>query len=322
MNKTIQKANAFLLFIGGMLISTGYGATFVLDRHFKSFGGNEIDAGSILIAAMIGTFVGVPVVGWFSRVFGSANLAAAGGLFLAVGFVVLSQSVDASAFALFGGFCVGIGWGAFYLAAPMALSQRIRNEERGYWFTRFAAFQMAGIGFSPFVAGLVLDYLQFSTAQFFVGIAVCCAVAFLLVGLFEQREPLANASKAIVPWVRALPRVLSSHSRFPIVMVALGACVFSGVMTFQSSLVEGTALVPGTFFLTYAVTVVIARWMLAARITSYPQPIVVPVLLVIMISGALLVFGFDSGLPGSDRRGSTYRNWIRISLPAHPGPGS
>ncbi|WP_189436485.1 MFS transporter [Pseudovibrio japonicus] len=294
--KEIGASNAYLMFIGSLLVATGYGATFVLNRHYKSFGGNELDTGTVLLAAMVGTFASVSIVGWYSRKVGAANLASIGAVFLAIGFLILASSSEVSLIGAIGGCAIGIGWGAFYLAAPMALSQRVTNEGRSYWFMRFAAFQMAGIGFSPFVAELFLDNLGLSTTEFFYYVSLSCLGASFLLLAFEKREPLQRDTRAIEPWVKSLPRILASPARFPIVMVALGACVFSGVMTYQSSLVEGTGLFASTFFLTYAVTVVFARWTLAELISRLPSSGTVPALLVAMVLGTTLIFWFEFGV--------------------------
>ncbi len=62
----MPKSSAQFLFLGTMLAAAGYGATFLLSAYFRANGGSDLDTGTTLGAAMIGTFVGVPLVGWFS----------------------------------------------------------------------------------------------------------------------------------------------------------------------------------------------------------------------------------------------------------------
>ncbi|WP_162009388.1 MFS transporter [Labrenzia sp. CE80] len=284
------------LFYGALLVATGYGATFVFNRHFKSFGGDEIDTGAILVAAMIGTLISVSFVGWCSARFGAATLAAIGSLFISLGFAIMMSVTSVTMGAILASGAIGIGWGAFYLAAPMALSQRVSNTDRGYWFTRFAAFQMAGIGLSPFIAEFMLDQLTISTSLFFGGVSAACLLAACLLFIFESRSPVTKSSGAMTPWVRSIGLIFSTPSRFPIIMVALGAGVFSGAMTFQSSLVENTPLTAGTFFVTYAITVVVARWFLARMVTGYSSRVTVPLLLMIMTAGVALLYALGYGV--------------------------
>jgi MFS family permease len=284
------------LFVGAILAATGYGATFVLNRHFKSYGGTEIDTGTILVVAMIGTMISVPVVGSYAKRIGAAHLAAIGTLLLSTGFTLLATTTKADGISMAGGAAIGAGWGAFYLAAPMSLSQLVTNADRTYWFTRFAAFQMAGIGLSPFLGEVMLSHLGFGTHAFFIMVAgMCCIAAGLQYG-FSIVAPFPARENEIVPWLRSGMTVLSGPSRFPIVMVALGAGAFAGVMTYQSSLTEGTDLLPSTFFLTYSITVVAARWLLAGTVNRFPTSQSVPFLLGIMVSGLAVLYGLDFGL--------------------------
>lgn len=74
-------------------------------------------------------------------------------------------------------------------------------------------------------------------------------------------------------------------------MVALGACVFSGLMTFQSTLVRDTAANEATFFAVYAVTVVAARLLLARTLAGLPQVALATGLLAAMVLGVLAMLG-------------------------------
>ena len=75
-----------LLFIGTMLTALGYGATFLLTEHFRALGGSEVSTGLTLAGAMAGTFMGVPLVGWFAERLGAARMAALGAFLLGLGY--------------------------------------------------------------------------------------------------------------------------------------------------------------------------------------------------------------------------------------------
>ena len=79
-------------------------------------------------------------------------------------------------------------------------------------------------------------------------------------------------------------------------MVGLGACVFSGLLTFQTSLVRGTGLQASTFFATYAITVVASRFLLAPLIGRAKGDHVAVILLAVMIAGVVVAFGLAHGV--------------------------
>ncbi len=80
-------------------------------------------------------------------------------------------------------------------------------------------------------------------------------------------------------------------------MVGCGACIFSGLLTFQTSLVAGTEAKAATFYAVNAVTVVIGR-LLFGRLTGTMAPIALATgLLISMTLGVVAMFGvpFDPG---------------------------
>lgn len=294
----MRASHAYFLFIGTLLTAAGYGATFLLTEHFRALGGSEIDTSTTLGGAMAGTLIGVPLVGWYAKRLKAARMGAMGAVSVAAGYGFLALLDTLTPLIAVAGFFIGLGWGIFYLAGPMALSGRVTDQDRGFWFTRFGAFQMAGIGFSPIVAAALVDHLGLTTAGAFAAIAAATLIAAVLLLIFEALSPQAQPAQAQNGnWVRALPALLSSRAIYPIMMVGLGACVFSGMLTFQSSLVRGTGLEAGTYFAAYAVTVVVARFILAPIINRADGDRASIALLALMILGVATAFGLAYGLP-------------------------
>jgi hypothetical protein len=90
-------------------------------------------------------------------------------------------------------------------------------------------------------------------------IAGACALASAMLPSFETISPrpyTVQNTRESTAWMRALPALVRSRALFPILMVGLGASVFTGLMTFQTSLIRGTTLEAGTYFGAYAITVV------------------------------------------------------------------
>lgn len=282
--------HTILLFLGTLLTALGYGATFLLTEHFRTLGGSEVSTGLTLAGAMVGTFLGVPLVGWFAQRLGAARMAALGALLLALGYMGLARLVVLDGWTTLAGVLIGLGWGTFYLAAPLALSARVTDHNRVFWFARFGAFQMSGIGLSPIAATALIRQLHFSTAMALNAVAIACLVASVLLLAFESiaRRPSISGANANHGWLRALPQLLATRARYPIVMVGLGAGVFTGLMTFQTSLVRGTALEASTYFAVYAMTVVLARLTLASFLARVDSDRLAVVLLALMCLGVLV----------------------------------
>lgn len=294
----MRASHAYLLFVGTLLTAAGYGATFLLTEHFRALGGSEIDTSTTLGGAMIGTLIGVPLVGWYAKKLKAARMGAMGAVSVAAGYGFLASLTTLTPLVALAGFLIGLGWGIFYLAGPMALSERVSDQDRGFWFTRFGAFQMAGIGFSPIIAAALVERLGLSTSGAFATIACATLAAAVLLLTFETLAPQAREAQAQSGnWIRALPTLLSSRAIYPILMVGLGACVFSGMLTFQSSLVRGTGLEAATYFAAYAVTVVVARFILAPIINRADGDRVSILLLALMILGVATAFGLAYGMP-------------------------
>ncbi len=288
----MRSSSAPFLFAGTMLAAAGYGATFLLSAYYRAHGGSDVDTGLTLGAAMVGTFTGVPLVGWFSGRFDAARMSAVANCAVALGFLLLAFTTGGGfGLALVSGFFIGLGWGMFYIGAPMALSERVKDADRAFWFARFGAFQMAGIGGGPVILNLLVQQAGLSVETSFQVVGLACVSASVLLWTFGSVAPGGARGVALRPWVRSITVIGRSSSVRPILMVVLGACVFSGLFTFQTTLVEGTSANAASFFAVYAVTVVAARLTLARFLATLPQVHLATGLLISMILGVVAMFG-------------------------------
>jgi MFS family permease len=229
-------------------------------------------------------------------------LAAIGAVVVALGYLILASLTSVSGLIVPAGFLVGLGWGTFYLAAPMSVSERVTDADRGFWFTRFGAFQMAGIGGGPVVALAMVNSLGLTTAATFRWISLVCAVAGVCLWVFEVLDPRPAGDPGAASdgqhggWVSSLLPLARTRAIYPMLMVGLGAAVFTGMMTFQSSLVRGTGLSPGLYFTVYAVIVVAARFLLAPAINKADGNKMSVLLLSLMCAGVAAFLAIRLGL--------------------------
>lgn len=142
---TMRALHTGLLFIGTLLTALGYGATFLLTEHFRTLGGSEVSTGLTLAGAMVGTFLGVPLVGSFADRLGAARMAALGALLLALGYQSLASLVVVNGWTTLAGLLIGLGWGIFYLAAPLSLSVRVTDDNRAFGLHALVPFRWAGL---------------------------------------------------------------------------------------------------------------------------------------------------------------------------------
>lgn len=281
------------ILVGTLFTAGGYGATFLISEWFRAHGGSDIDAGNTLSMALAGTLAGVPLVGWFAGKVDAARLAAFAALVLACGYLILSSldAPDPIIYPLLATLLIGFGWGMFYLSAPLALSERLTDDERGAAFTRFSAFQMSGICGGPVLLSLALNRIELQTESAFLWVAATVLVASTLLGMFTCLEPGYPEENSLRPWMRKITLLVRRSVFRPIIMVGLGGAVFSGMMVFQSSLTAGTETTASIFFAIHAVTAVMARLILAKKLFRWPRLPMIRVLLCCLITGVLCLLG-------------------------------
>lgn len=106
------------ILLGPMFTAGGYGGTFLISAWFHAQGGSDIDTGKALSLALVGTLLGVPLVGWCAGKIDAARLAAVASLVLAGGYALLANlhGIDPDYLPRLATLLMGLGWGMFYLA--------------------------------------------------------------------------------------------------------------------------------------------------------------------------------------------------------------
>lgn len=245
----MRKTSSLFLLFGTLFSAGGYGATFLISAWFHSQGGNDIDAGATLGMALFGTLIGVPLVGWFAGKLDASRLAALAALIQSCGYFLLGSLSGGSGYLPHvAALLIGLGWGMFYIGGPMALSERLTDTERGPGFTRFSAFQMTGICGSPILLTIAVVQGGIPIQAAFLLVGVMGVFASILLMIFGTREPLIRHENSLRPWVKKITVLAKSGVIRPIVMVCLGGAVFSGMMSFQDSLTDGSLASASYFF--------------------------------------------------------------------------
>lgn len=291
----MRKTSSLFLLFGTLFSAGGYGATFLISAWFHSQGGNDIDAGATLGMALFGTLIGVPLVGWFAGKLDASRLAALAALIQSCGYFLLGSLSGGSGYLPHvAALLIGLGWGMFYMRGPMALSERLTDTERGPGFTRFSAFQMTGICGSPILLTIAVVQGGIPIQAAFLLVGVMGVFASILLMIFGTREPLIRHENSLRPWVKKITVLAKSGVIRPIVMVCLGGAVFSGMMSFQDSLTDGSLASASTFFAVHATTAVVSRLLLAHKLSSWPRTPLVAVLLCCLMIGLVCLLGIPT----------------------------
>lgn len=282
-----------LILFGTLFSAAGYGATFLIASWFRAQGGSELDAGTTLSMALLGTLLGVPLVGWCAGWVDAARLAAVGALAMAAGYLLLGSlgGIEPVSLPRLAAMLIGLGWGMFYLGAPLAMSERLDDSERGPGFTRFSAFQMTGICGSPIVLAALLEQGGLPFASAFLWVGIVGLLAACLLASFGIREPRPPQRKALRPWARKVTGLAGSVAIRPILMAGLGGAVFSGMMAFQGSLTDGSAASASAFFALHAGTAVALRLLLVRHLSRWPRRPVIICLLGCLVAGLVCLHG-------------------------------
>lgn len=257
----------FFLYFAAIFLQAGaYGLTFMLPRLFESFGANEKVVGAMLIVTTISTLVTVYFSGHLSDLFGRLRTLGAACIAISVSLFLYGIVDTVGAALVIASLMLGFGWGLTYSLGPIVLTRLVRADERVRFFTLLSVFVMAGFGLSPVLASL-LEGTGYSVRGAFYVTATLCAVSavlfFLLDGPIKAHaiNPRAEAPSRIT--ITALSGVLKSRALLPVIMVCLGASVFAGLNNFQTVFADARGLDYANFFLTYTITVVVFRLVLA-----------------------------------------------------------
>lgn len=298
---TMTRAVVFLLYFTAIFLQAGaYGLTFMLPRLFESFGANEKVVGSMLLVTTVATIVAVYYSGHLSDLFGRLRTLGAACIAISVSLLLYGSLETVGVGLVLASLLLGLGWGLTYSLGPIVLTRLISADMRVRFFTLLSAFVMAGFGLSPVLAAF-LEGVGYSVRDaFFVTAALCIVSAglfFLLDGPIKAHaiNPRAEAPSRIT--LAALYGVLASRSLLPIVMICLGASVFAGMSNFQTVFADARGLDYSSFFLTYTITVVGLRLVLAGFKGGANPYRTIAVLLYVMCLSVVVFIYSGASLP-------------------------
>jgi MFS family permease len=252
----------FFFCFGSYLLSMSYGTTFLLSLLIVARGGSEADVGMVISIAMLSTFAAVLLSGHLTDSIGAAKAIACSGVALAAacfGFA-LTGSFGASLLAC--GLILGLGWGVFYTLGPIIVAMMIEPARRAAYFAILSGSMMSGIGSGPLIGrALTASGFAISSAFYVAALAslLGAAVFWFLHPAIRRRQALSGVAPSHrITW-RASVAILRSKAVLSIVMVGLGACIFGGLSSFQTSYASLHGLDYALFFAGFMCAVIACR---------------------------------------------------------------
>ncbi len=297
----MSRSAVFFLYFAAIFLQAGaYGLTFMLPRLFEAFGANEKAVGAMLAVTTVSTIVAVFLSGHLSDIFGRLHTLSAACIAISASLFLFGSVASVGVGLVMASVLLGVGWGLTYSLGPIVLTRLVRADQRVRFFTLLSVFIMAGFGLAPVFASGLEGWGYAVRDAFFVQAALCIASAvlfFLLDGPIKANaiNPRPEAPSRIT--AAALRGVLASNALLPVAMVCLGASVFAGMNNFQTVFADARGLDYAGFFLTYTVTVVIFR-LLLARFKGGAAPYRTIALLQYVMCVSVVLFLFSgSSLP-------------------------
>jgi MFS family permease len=279
--------------LASYLLSMAYGSTFLLALLIGSHGGNEKNAGSVISAAMISTFVAVVFSGHLSDRLGTARSIALCGIALVIANLGFALSASQLPAMMLFGLVLGIGWGVFYTLGPIIVAMIVEPAQRARYFALLSGSMMSGIGSAPLLGRLASQLGLPVTSAFFIAALASLAGVLLFWRLSARLERLPDRSGAVASKLSlaGAAAVLRSRAVFAIVMVGLGGAIFGGLSSFQTRYAHDRSLDYSLFFIGF-MSAAIAGRMLVAGIVVKRDPYLMSCLLSGLIVVSVLMFQY------------------------------
>jgi MFS family permease len=289
-SKTVKKFRDWALYLSIYIGAAAYGAIYLLTLFTQKMGGDESDVGIFLGIAGITTLLFVGSSGSLAKRFGAHVVCASGILLLSLGLAILVVNKEVSPLYYAIGVLAGAGWSLFYAAGPMLVLGDVSDLEKGRYVNAISVCIVVGTATLPIISDLILPSINaisliFTLAAFIFG--PVSAVLILLAGrLFNCKPQLVKGGHRHVT-KRALFQILRTEARYPLIMVFLGACIFSSMMNFQTSYAAERGFNYAIFYFTYMASVIGCRIAFGSLLVSKNPIAPTPMLLSLMAVGLL-----------------------------------
>jgi MFS family permease len=206
---------------------------------------------------------------------------------VATGVLAISQSLTA-AFAV--GVLLGAGWALFFSSMPIVVATFVSGASRTNAFLVLSGCNALGMGVTPVLGREMVGGGSSYRPVFLAALGLSLLAAVLFGSQLRTRaRPDPGGTGDRPPLIDTFRRVLSSDARRYLVMVLLGACVFTALTTYQTMFATSRGMNPAYFYLSYTVGVIGPRFTVGQRLSRL-NPARTTTVLLAGLSAALALF--------------------------------
>jgi MFS family permease len=261
-----------VFYLGCLLAAGSYGLILLLPAFVKAAGGSPAQAGLIYWCGALGAGAALVLSGRLAERAGAGWGAAAGAVLYAAAAAIMAGGGVLGGDAYAAGLLLGAGWALFFTSAPIAVSSMAGGRRAGTCFLVLAGFNTAGMGAAPIVGQLLTEHGWSYRAVFTLAALLSAGAAVLFCGSSRYlRRPAAAApardgGRGLTG---PLGLVLASKARPFLVMVLLGACVFTTMTAFQPGFAASTGQSAAVFYASYTLGVIVPRFTLTRLLARW-----------------------------------------------------
>ncbi|MDB4257229.1 MFS transporter [Arcobacteraceae bacterium] len=287
----INMKKSYYLFLACYLAAFSYGGIYLLLEYTQfTLNGSAVNFGNFLLISGISTVLMVGISGVASKKYGANIIASIGILLCGISFFIISLlniiAIDYYVIAIF----IGLGWSFYHASSSMiVLSSSIKKEEKGKYLSLISVFIVIGTATLPVIYNIIikleLNYSLRDIYQLASASALLSSFLFIYIGyLFNIKKESINFKLNSINWT-----ILTDKASSSFIMVFLGACIFSIMMTFQVSYAKEREVDYAIFFIFYTLAVILSRVIFGGVLTKNNPIVKLPLILSLMIIGLLIL---------------------------------
>ncbi|MCE4062344.1 MFS transporter [Pandoraea sputorum] len=258
--------------LAAMTLALAYGSSFLLADALRATGFPATSAGTVIGIGTVATLTGSLIAGRLAERMGILPMIASAAMVMALAMACFSLvGVHGMPMAYVGGLLLGFGWAVFYMLAPIQIIQCLQPKARIEAFTLLSGAQMLGMGLAAPLGHLLARQFGSAALTFAVFAALCVVAAGFTLRVKRQLSQHPQLPlKTVALTTSAVTQVLRSKTAWPIALMGISACSFTGLSTFQTLYAQSRGLSADLFFITFTVTTVLLRFTVASSIGKLP----------------------------------------------------
>lgn len=256
------------LLFSGVVLAACYGSTFMLTSQFGAHNIDKALAGETISAGVVTTLIFSVLAGRVAERIGLFGSLAFSGILMSASMLCYAAIGTVSNIGYLGGLAMGVAWSVFYILAPLSIINLVKPSRRVKYLTYFSGAQMLGLGMmkplGDFLSGQGISY-----TSTFVGLGVLALLTVIPLSALQRSQKHIDSPSYRLTF-KDTASVLSHTTFLPVLIIAISACTFAALGTFQSIYAAGHGVAAHDFFLVFTFVTVSLRFGLASTLQKLP----------------------------------------------------